>query len=199
MPQKSTTPTDPGATRTPSPRDLATPAAVADAIAPHVGGTRTTPETSARLNAGVTVHTAGTTREDLENTLGHSPLHLIPTPIEVGAVDDCPEELRVVDHVEDVLVIVGAQRRGEVTPGVKVSICELPVARQRAVFAQLYRWAGAQVQMPADSGSTRSRVHMRFTSRPQLVVAFAATAVAVLRRTQPTNPLEWVLDEDVTR
>jgi hypothetical protein len=191
MPQKRTTPT---------PRDLANPASVADAIAHHAGHTRTTPETPPRANAGIVVDKIiAPTREDIERELGHSPLHLIPTPIEVGSLDDDPEELRVVDHVEDVLTIVGEQRRGEVTPGVKVSLCELPTARQRVVFAQLYRWAGAQVQMPADAGSTRGRVHMRFTDRPQLVVAFAATAVAVLTRTHPSNPLAWVLDEGVVK
>lgn len=190
MPQKSPTPTEPGSNRTPTPRDLARPGALADAVAPHVGGTRTTPESPPRIDS-ITV-----TAAQVQRVLGN-PLQLIPG--ELGDTDDDPQFLQVVDHVEDVLAIVGDQRRGEVVPGVKVSICELPAARQRAVFAQLYQWAGAQVLMPADTGSTRGRVHMRFTTRPQLAVAFAVTAVAVLRRTHPTNPLVWVLDEDVVK
>ena len=166
--------TSPSATPAPTPRDLHAAGALAAAIDPHVG-VRSLPAAAATT----------------------TPLTLAT----LNTVDEDPAHLQVLDLVEDLLDLVGPQRVGEVVPGVKVSVCELPARRQRLLLAEvLKRWPDAHVQMPSDSGSTRGRVLVRIGARAQFTLSLAVTAVGVLQRSRPaTGTFVWVLDEDLVR
>lgn len=133
---------------------------------------------------------------------GPAPLpDLPPTAYPDGAVDldaneDLPPHLQVVDHVEDVLDIVGPHSPAYDPPKVTVHIAHADHEVQRRVIRRALAWPGAVTNFPSQE-QNGARALVRFPgSRPQLSIAFDAAAVGQ-RVTRGSSSPRWVLDPEL--
>lgn len=118
--------------------------------------------------------------------------------VDLEEVEDLPPHLQVVDHVEDVLELVGPHSRTADPPRVTVHLSHGDHDVQRDVLRRVLAWPGASCAFPSQE-ARGARAIVKFNgTRPQLSVVFDAAAVGhQVQRSDKYAPARWVLDEEL--